>query len=129
MPLIPMSEATVFTAIEPATYDAVLDEWEYVEESAASGNPYVKMTFAISDGEYEGRKLFRNFSAMPEALGYMKRALVALGAEAEEVSQDFDTDDILPDLVGNPCRIVVTKREYEGEEQNDIRRVLPPEAA
>lgn len=129
MPLIPMSEATVYAAIEPGTYEAVLDEWEYVEEAASSGNPYVKMTFAISEGEYEGRKLFRNFSAMPDALGYMKRALVALGAEAEAVSQDFDTDDILPDLMGNPCRIVVRKREYEGEDQNDVSRVLPPEAA
>jgi len=123
-----MSEAEDLKVVEKGIYGAHLDEWEYVEEAAESGNPYVKMVFAIDDGgPFDGRKLTRNFSAMPTALGFMKRALIALGAEAEAVSDDFDTDELLPDLVGNPCRISVSVRKYEGEDQNDIRRVLAPE--
>lgn len=128
MPLINMSEAVVYEALPKDVYDAHLDEWEYVdEEDSGSGNPYVKMVFAIDhdDSAIDGRKLTRNFTAQASGLGFFKRALIALGANPEVVSEDFDTDDVLPDLVGNPCRLSVTQRTYEGELQNDIRRVLP----
>lgn len=126
MPLIPMSQAESYEPVPVATYEVALDEWEYVEESASSGEPFVKLVFAIDDGgEYDGRKLFWNRSCQLKSLRYLKKALVTLGADEEEISADFDIEDVMPDLVGNRCRAVVGIREYEGDEVNEVKRILP----
>lgn len=123
MPLIDMGQAPDYEPIPAGWYDCVLSEWEYVEESESSGEPYIKWTFAVDEGEHEGAKLFRNSSCQVKALPYLKRILLALGADPDEVSGEFDTDEIIPDLVGNPCRIKVGIRDYEGSPTNEVQRV------
>lgn len=128
MPIIDMGQAESFDAIPAGTYDASLTDWEFVDaadvKSGKSEYGYVKMEFTIEDGEFEGRKQWRNYSVAPKALGYLKRTLVALGADPEEVSGKLDTDEIMPDLVGNNCRIKVSVGEFEGEANNSVDRVL-----
>lgn len=127
MPLIDMGQAEIYEAIPAGTYDAHLSAWEWisVEDSTNAKDPYLKLEFTIDEGEYANRKLWRNFSAAPKALVYMKKALIALGADAGDVAESFDTDEVMPDLVGNACRLKVDTREYEEELQNEVKRVLP----
>lgn len=120
---IDMGEAPDYEPIPAGWYDCVLSDWEWVEESQTSGEPYIKFEFAVDEGEFEGRKLWRNSSVQTKALPYLKKLLLALGADADDVGGEFDADDLIPDLVGNPCRIKVKMREYEGEEQNEIERI------
>lgn len=128
MPKIDLGQVEEFEAVPAATYEVTLSKWEYVEETGDHG-AYVKLEFTIDDGEYEGRKLWRNLSAKPDALIYMKKALVALGAEEEDISGEFDTDDVFPDLIGNSCAVVVTVKDYEGEPQNEVKRIVASRVA
>lgn len=129
MALIDMGQAEVYEAIPAATYDAALSAWEDVAAEDVKGGKgeygYMKLEFTIEDGEFEGRKQWRNYSYSPKALGYLKKALINLGADAEDISGSFDPEEVMPDLVGNTCRIVVTEEEYEGEATNSVKRVLP----
>jgi hypothetical protein len=129
IPIIDMGQAETFEPIPAGTYDASLTDWEWIpadEVKQGKGEyGYVKMEFTIESGEYEGRKQWRNFSAAPKALGYLKRTLVALKADPENISGSFDTEDVMPDLVGNSCRIRVSMGEFEGEANNSLDRVMP----
>lgn len=128
MPKIDTGQVQEFEPVPQGTYDAVVSAAEYIEESETSGEPFVKFEFTIDDTEFAGRKVFRNHSCQPQALWALKRTLRALGVDDETLDGTWETEDVLPDIVGNPCRIRVGMREFEGREVNEISRISPSEA-
>lgn len=119
-----------FSVIEANTeVDAVLMDHKISMESKASGQPTASVQFTITaPEEYKGRKLFRNFSFQPDSLPYFKRFLIAMGVEPDVLETDFDVDDVLDSLHGDPCTIVVGVQEYQGENQNTVRTIKPASA-
>lgn len=105
------------------TYSAVVTKAEYNPSSSASGMPTVAFEWTINDGEYDGRKMFRSYSLQPTALVFLKRVLVALGTNPDDLEGNIDTDDILPELVGTECALVITVGEYNGSPNNQIAEV------
>lgn len=128
MPRINTGEVQEFEPIPQGTYDAVVSAAEYVEESESSGEPFVKFEFTVDEGEFSGRKLFLNRSCQPQALWSLKRTLRVLGVEDGVLDNEWDTEEVLPDIIGNPCRIRVGMKEYMGEERNEVVRISPAEA-
>jgi hypothetical protein len=124
MPVIDTGQVQEFEPIAAGTYNATFTEFENIEASKTSGEPYIKFTFTGDEGEAEGRKFWANKSLNTKALWALKRDLIAMGADPEDVTGVFDTDDILPDLVGNEVRLKVLLDEYEGEPNNKIDRIL-----
>jgi hypothetical protein len=124
-----MGEMEEFEPIPAGTYPADLSAWEYFEESKSSSEPYIKMEFTLNAGDFEGRKFWRNFSCQPKALRYLKKALVSLGAEDGDISGEWDTEDVLPDLIGNSCLLVIGESTYEGEVTNEVKRILSERVA
>ena len=107
------------------TYSAVVEKAEYIAQSKASGNPTVAFTWIVNEGEHEGRKLFRSYSAQPNALVFLKQTLVALGVDPEKLSVEIDIDDVLADVLGNECNLEVTVGEYNGSPNNQVTKVRP----
>ena len=125
MPLIDFSGVSDgFEVIPEGIYDAHLEDWDYVEQSQSSGKPFLKLEFICDDPDYEGRKFWRNHSAQPQALWALKRTLVRLGADPEDLADEVDLDDIMPNLVGAQCRLDITVEEYNGEDRNQVKDVL-----
>lgn len=129
MPKIDLGAVEEFEPIPDGTYEFILTAWEYVEESETSGEPYLKLEFTGDEGEAEGRKAWQNHSCQSKALWALKRTLRTLGADPEALSGEFDTDDLMPDLVGNPCRLRIVQEDYEGQTVNKIKRILPSAVA
>lgn len=127
MPKIDLTNAELPEALPAATYECSIEEMEYVAESSASGEPYAKFTFVVDEGEYEGRKVFWNRSLQPKNLGYFKKALINCGADPEDIAGEFDFDEIAEDIKDNSVRVVVGVRDYEGEQTNEVKRVLKAE--
>lgn len=124
-----MGQVEEFEPLPKGIYEFRLSDWEYIEESESSGEPFIKLEFTCEEDEYENRKAFLNHSLQAKALFALKRTLKALGADAETLSGEWDTDEVMPELVGNTCRLNLDVEEYEGSEVNRVKRVLPAEVA
>lgn len=84
--------------------------------SQTSGQPYLKFQLEVSDGEYQGRKLFANASLQSHALFTLKAILEACGAGWEE--DGIDTEDIL----GREMLVEVNISDYNGKETNEVTK-------
>ncbi len=105
-------------------YSAVVTKAEYIAQSKNSGMPTCSFEFTINDGPYDGRKLFRSYSVQPNALVFLKRVLLALGVDPDELSKEIDIDDVLADVLGNECNLKVSIGEYNGAPNNQIDNVM-----
>lgn len=72
-----------------STYNCVVAEGEY-KLSQSSGKPMWGLVYEITDGPYEGRKLFHNISFSEKALPFTKRTLARLCPEV--LTADFRPD-------------------------------------
>jgi hypothetical protein len=116
--------STSFTPIDPGEYEAKFVEFENGVSQA--GNAKVVMVYEITEeGEFVGRKLKAHKGLSNDALWSLKRDLIALGADPDDIAGSFDTDELLPDLVGNDCKIVVDLGEpnEDGKQFNNITEV------
>lgn len=122
---MPVINFPVDSGLDPlvGTYEATLTELKYGTSKA--GQPKLDFVFTLTDSEVEGRKAFTSKSLQPNAIWSTKEALVALGMEPEALSgTDVDTDDITAQVVGNSCRVVLSRGEYNGKPTQQVDKVL-----
>jgi hypothetical protein len=125
---------TTFEPIPTGTYNAVVFEADMTETKGRegaklpAGTPMLQLQFKVTDGEYENRRLWRTYPIPPkgyeneEAMnGVLYGTLKALGVVDEPSKLDIDVDE----LNGLPCKIAVGQHTYNGEIQNDVKRVKP----
>lgn len=124
--VIDLSNAN-FEVLPKEDYPATFDKYEMRE---GDKGPYANCEFTISDAsDYAGRKQWKVLSFSPGALAMTKRNLIAMGADPESFNGPIDVEEILDDLVGNDCTLVVNVRMYEGDEQNEVTRIKSPDYA
>lgn len=80
------------------TYSFELEELEE-EVGQDSGEPYLKGTFKVAEGEYEGTKAWDNFSLQPQALWKLRSFLESAGYATEDAEMELDPDELIG-LVG-----------------------------
>jgi len=90
-----------------------------VEQRHGKEAPYLAWEFTITEGEYQGRKLFTNTSLAPQSLWNLKRLLVAAGFEWED--DGFDTEDTL----GCELEVAVSQETYENRVRNRVDDFIP----
>jgi hypothetical protein len=101
---------------------------------AASADKFAQLvlefTVAEDEGEFAGKKAFRNLSAKPEAVGFMVDAAIALGADPEEVVKpSVDMDAVFKTLRSQECWIQTSIRTWqrdansEPQEQTNVDRI------
>lgn len=108
-----------------AVYNCVVDEGEY-KLSQSAGLPMWALVYVISDGPYEGRKLFHNISFSEKALPFSRRTLARLCPEV--LTSDFSPnkfDDY--DILGRSVR-VKTKigKDQNNEKRTEVAEVMGP---
>lgn len=126
MPVVDMSGIqTEFTPIDPGEYEAQFVEFE--NGISGKNNAKVMMRYVITEGEFKDRKLTAHKALTSDSLWSLKRDMLALGADPDDVSGVFDTDELLPNLQGNDCKIVVDLGEpnEDGKRFNNIKEVKP----
>lgn len=116
-----------FEVLPRGIYDVIVDNVEY-GISQRSGNPMWTWTFELDGGDFAGRKLFFHTVLTPEQLGRTKKVLSRVAPEMLTVPIDPQVvaDEGL--LLGKRARCRVDIRKYEGEDRNNVRDVLPPNA-
>lgn len=110
--------------LEPGEYHAVLTNHKVVKPKEKDKYPYILAEFTVAEdeGEYAGRKAFRNFSSSPDGLWAFVEGAIALGADEEEVTQpSVDMDDMFTELRGNECYIQTSIREWQRDEKSPVQ--------
>lgn len=122
-------ESKDFDPIPNGVYEALVHDIEQTEvkNGKNAGAPMWGVQFSINGGEYDNRRVFRNFILIPESMWAIKRFLIAIGIPSEQLDGQIQVD--LEDLVGLPCRLVLRQREYEGQIQNEVKQVMPSKGA
>lgn len=111
--------------LEPGVYHVTLTNHKVVRPQDKTKYPYIVAEFTVCDdeGEYAGRKAFRNISSSPDGLWAFVEATVALGADEEEMTQpQIDMDDAFTELRGNECYIRTSIREWQRNETSPMQR-------
>jgi len=114
-----------YEAIPRGIYNAEIDTVEY-GMSANSGNPMLTLQLAITEGDYQGRKLYTYWSFSQKALPFTKAAMQRIAPEL--LTAKFDPQKVADEgqLLGKPCRVRVTIEDYQGEPRSRVAQVLAP---
>lgn len=139
-----------FPAMPEGTYDAIVygievkdtKAKEGVEQKASDGSQaqYLNVQYKIvddrEDGKYEGRFVWGinsiRFPADPADDSEKERTTrqmflnwlnTVTGTDFAGTNQELN----LQNLYGSKVRLVVTQREYEGDIQNNVKKVLAPQ--
>lgn len=114
-----------FDAIPAGTYAAKVTDGEIRESGENAKNPgaqYINWEFTIQEGEYQGRKQWMNTSLLPQALFGLKGLLAATGRfSSDQIDGDLDFE--IEQVLGSDVKIVVRQKQYQGETQNEVKRV------
>lgn len=122
MPTIDFSKVQdSFEPIPEGTYEGVLTEWE--QRTSKNGDPYIACTFTMA-GDYEGRKVWHNFSLLPQSLWALKSALVAMGVDRNELAGEIDIEEVLSGCIGNPVSLELEIREWNGKFNNSVKKLV-----
>lgn len=94
------------------------------------GAPNVSFEFDLTGPGLEGRKSYKTFSLLPQAKWALKKACITLGSDesswpADDLEEgdpagEMDLDDILNDLINNPCVLALTQQEWKGDMTNSV---------
>lgn len=124
MPKIDFSDVKPLEPIPDGDYEATLTAVELIEKKASTKAPYLKLEFTVQEeGEFQGRKLFRNASLSPDSLWAYKQSMIALGSDPEIFEGELDPLEVAQDNIGNSCSLSVSQTEYEGRPQNKVNRI------
>lgn len=103
-----------FEALPEGQYLAKLVSAELTKSS--TDKPMIKVTWEVTDGEYEGRKIFDNIVITPGAEFKMKQYAELVGIES---GSQIDTQD----FINAEGLISLIQKEYQGEIRNNIKKV------
>jgi hypothetical protein len=111
-------EDTGFELLPKGTYPCTIESCEY-GMSQNSGQPMWTLKLNVTEGPYEGRKLFTHLSFSPKALPVTKRSLAAIAPEL--LSGPFNPEVVASDMEGKSVRAEVAIEKYQGENRNRVR--------
>lgn len=117
------TETRDFSPIPPGVYTALVTDGELREAGPNAKHPgsqYINWEFTIQDEPHVGRKQWMNTSLVPDALFGLKDLLAATGKFEVDGELDFD----IADVIGSEVKIKVKTKTYDGELQNEVKRVM-----
>jgi hypothetical protein len=125
--LLKAAQDAGFSNCPPGTYDVQVVKAE--AKTTASGKDMLVVTYQIVGGPHGGRKVPNNFVISPEnanALGFFFRHMAAMGLDTQFFAANPSPQQVASALVGRNCRIEVGTRTWNGEEREDVKKVMAP---
>lgn len=117
--------ATGFQPVgEPGWYPAVLTGVK-TREAEGDKEAMTTLELTIEGPEEDGHKVWRNYPLSLKALPYIKGDAVKLGVEPSILEGPWDPQEILSGQLGVKVKILVRHRMWQGDTQDDVRRIEP----
>jgi hypothetical protein len=127
MPVVDGSQIKDLVPVADGIYDAKFVKYEYKKSRSENDMDVCEFELSSDDEEIDGRKQFLNLTLTEKSLWKFKQTALALGADPEIFTGEFDTEDVLEELLGNPCRLDIghqTSGDFAG--RNNVKSVLAP---
>lgn len=118
-----------FKAVEPGWYLATITDIEEKEAGPKAKHPgsaLLKIELMLKEGsdlQSDNKKVFSNASLLPNALYTLMEFCNALGVDTNDEDVEIDYES----WVGQDVAIKLNKYEYDGDEQNGVKRIQAPE--
>ena len=124
--LLKAAEDAGYSLCPVGTYDVTIAAVE--AKKTAKGKDMFAIKYQIANGPHANRNIFNNVTISPEsaaALGFFFRDMKAMGLPSEYFAANPSVDQIAKDLTGKTCRVEVGRREWGGEERENVTKVMP----
>jgi len=117
-----------FEALPRGDYNVIVDSCDY-SLSQSSQQPMWTVVLEVEDGEYVGRKVYTHLSFSPKALPGTNSALKVL--KPDLFAKKFDAKKVAEDgeMLGQRARVRLGVEKYQDQDQNRVKRWLPPVGA
>lgn len=125
--LMKAAEDAGYSNCPPGTYDVRVVAVE--AKSTAKGKDMFVVKFEIMNGPNGGRKVTNRITISPEsapALAFFFRDMRAMGLDAAYFATNPSVQKVAADLVGRTCRIEVGVQTWNGEEREDVKKIMAP---
>lgn len=120
-----LSEAQSREALPEGMYEC--EVYAISEPKDGPNSRYVEAVFAVNEGEFIGRKFYRNCPITGKGAGIFADFWEKATGEELEIGVDGDFDVDTDDAVGQPVVVVNKPKEYpvgSGEFQNEVTKLL-----
>jgi hypothetical protein len=117
---IDTTEAKSFEPLPDDQYECQILEVGEVKQGPKA--QYVSVTFEVTDGEYSGRRIWRNYTIEGKGVSFFTELWAKATGEALEIGEaglDVDTDD----LVGKPIKVLTEQEEYEETIRPQVKKI------
>lgn len=114
-----------FDPLPVGEYIASVDDAEWGR--TGTDKDKLVLTFTITEGPHKGRKVWSDQVVSPEspkALGFFFRALDALGAPRDFISES-SPQEVANRVTGSTAKLKVGQREWKGQVRNEVRFIDP----
>lgn len=121
-------EAGGFALIEPGTYEAELADCKL---DMTKSPERLTVEYHITDGEYQGRKLWSNYNLEGRGIGFLKKDLGILGLDYSNIGSPEDIATLFWDAMPIPVVVYVAQKEWQGKMYNNtyLNGISDPPAA
>lgn len=117
---------TSLEPIEDGTYDARFTKRTFTKSKAQQPKVVLEFVFNEDQGEgVAGRKAFVECSLQSQALFKVKRTLINMGTDPDELEAQIDLEAAFDALIGSEHRIKVTHHMFEDRPHNDFDVASP----
>lgn len=134
---VDFSDVQDFEVLPTGEYSGVITKTTLRNVDVEDKFPYINVEIDIQEaletkedaGDVEGRKVWMVMSTSPKALGITKQYLENLDLYVENLdidAEEGDNGDLIvtnPEMVGLPVKVQLSKRKYEGREQNQVEGI------
>jgi len=119
-----------FEPIPAGSYPCKVTDIELTKTSAQAKNPdvpMIKFELTVQGGDYDGRKVFTNAVLLPQTMFNLKGIMEASERFTEEElnASQLNVQDIMEKLEGADVGAKVIIKPYQGEDVNNVKRVIP----
>ncbi len=116
-----------FAVIPKGEYPFTIVESSHVK--ASTGKDMIKIKGRIDGGPQHNRTFFNNFVLVPDnpqSMGFFFRNMKALGLGPEFFNTQPNLGQVADALSGRSAIAVLDIRQYQGQDQTDVKSIKPP---
>lgn len=123
-------EENDFDTIPKGKYPCFVYEMEGGQSK--NNNPTIYITLKIAKGEYQNRQLWTNITLTPKAWWKVDEFMKAVDYNMDELPSSVETPEevvahIKDDVLGSKVMVKLGHREYQGETQENVEKVMKAE--
>lgn len=99
---------------------------------SSNNNPMISITLKVANGEYKNRQLWTNITLTAKAWWKVEEFFEAVDYDINNLPSEVDSPaevvaKIREDVIGSKVLAEVEHREYQGDTQENVEEVRPPE--